>query len=157
MSRSVAAGSAIPKHPTPEEVDPIVARTFLDAEWLRINLELHGQDTAWEAPLKTFVSARDASGELVGVAAFSIGNGIGYLQEIVVKKERRSQGIGNQLIGDFEERCRRRHCHKLYLEVEAANVRGQRFYERHGWQFECALRRHWRQQDIQMWAKWLDE
>jgi ribosomal protein S18 acetylase RimI-like enzyme len=94
-------------------------------------------------------------GVLIGAARYTIAEGVGYLRELLVKGGERSRGVGEQLLAQFESDCRRRGCHKLFLDVAAVNVRAQAFYKRNGWEQEGLMRRHWREVDFQTWIKWL--
>ena len=131
------------------------AQGFFEVEWRPVNQELFGEPFLWVMQGEYHLGAMRGQGELVGAARYSIAEGVGYLRELLVKQGERSQGVGEQLLTRFEDDCRRRGCHKLFLDVAAVNGRAQVFYQRHGWEQEGLMRRHWRQVDFQTWVKWL--
>lgn len=137
------------------DISEVTAREFLDPQWVLAYMELHGVALGWDLTTRHFFGATAADGQLLGAAAYTLADGVGHLEELVVKKGLRRRGIGERLISEFERRCRQAKCHKLILEVEETNLEGQRFYKRQGWEPDGVLRRHWHQHDFQIWIKWL--
>ena len=131
------------------------AQTFFETEWREVNRALFGEPFLLTMQGEYNLGATRGQGELLGVARYSVAEGVGYLRELVVKEEHRGQGVGGELLTRFEEECRRRGCHKLFLDVAAINTRAQAFYQRNGWEREGVMRRHWRQVDFENWVKWL--
>ena len=131
------------------------AQSFFEVEWRPVNEELFGQPFLWLMQGEHHLGAMRHPGELIGAARYTIAEGVGYLRELLVKGGERSHGVGEQLLSQFESDCRRRGCHKLFLDVAAINVRAQAFYKRNGWEQEGLMRRHWREVDFQNWIKWL--
>ena len=58
----------------------------------------------------------------------------GIIDEIYLAANYRGQGIGTQLLEFVETEARQSGLKKLYLEVERANTRAQKFYEQHGFE-----------------------
>jgi ribosomal protein S18 acetylase RimI-like enzyme len=137
------------------EVTRGAAQDFFEVAWRQFNHELFGEPFLWLLTGEYHLGASEGAGELLGAARYTIAEGVGYLRELVVGEGHRGRGIGQQLLAAFEADCRRRECHKLFLDVAAVNVRAQSFYRRNGWQQEGVMRRHWREVDFQTWAKWL--
>lgn len=137
------------------EVTRGAAQDFFEVAWREFNQELFGEPFLWLLTGEFHLGAAESAGELLGAARYTIAEGVGYLRELVVRKTDRGRGIGRQLLDAFEADCRRRRCHKLFLDVAAANVGAQRFYRRNGWEQEGVMRRHWREVDFQTWIKWL--
>ncbi|HEY8692424.1 MAG TPA: GNAT family N-acetyltransferase [Chloroflexota bacterium] len=133
------------------------AQDFFEVAWRQFNEELFGEAFLWILTGEYHLGASMDDGELLGAARYTLAEGVGYLRELVVRQAHRSQGIGDKLLAAFEADCRRRRCHKLFLDVAAVNVRAQDFYRRHGWEQEGLMRRHWREVDFQTWIKWLQE
>lgn len=137
------------------------AQLFFEEEWLNANEELFGQRFLWLLQGEYHLGATRGlgttrgEGELLGAARYTIAEGVGYLRELLVKPRERGQGIGGSLLRAFEDDCRQRGCHKLYLDVAAVNTRAQAFYGRHGWEQEGIMRRHWRKVDFETWIKWI--
>lgn len=137
-----------------KEITRGLAQDFFEDAWLQFNEELFGERFLWILTGEYHLGV-ELDGELVGAARYTIAEGVGYLRELVVKEGYRGQGAGSQLLQRFEDDCRRRGCHKLFLDVASKNVRAQDFYRRHGWEQEGLMRRHWREVDFQNWIKWL--
>ena len=131
------------------------AQGFFEVEWREVNRELFGKPFLWIMQGEYHLGASAGQGELLGAARYTIAEGVGYLRELVVKSGYRSQGLGQQILDRFEAECRRRGCHKLFLDVAAINVRAQAFYKRNGWEQEGVMRQHWRKVDFETWVKWL--
>ena len=131
------------------------AQSFFEVEWRQVNEDLFGKPFLWIMQGEYHLGATRGHGELLGAARYTIAEGVGYLRELVVKKGERSRGVGQQLLARFEDECRRRGCHKVYLDVAAINVRAQAFYRRNGWEHEGTMHQHWRKVDFQNWSKWL--
>ena len=137
------------------DISRSTAQSFFEVEWRPVNEELFGQPFLWLMQGEYHLGAMRHPGELIGAARYTIAEGVGYLRELLVKGGERSRGVGEQLLTQFEADCRRRGCHKLFLDVAAINVRAQAFYKRNGWEQEGLMRRHWREVDFQTWIKWL--
>ena len=131
------------------------AQDFFEVAWRQFNHELFGEAFLWILTGEYHLGASAGDGELLGAARYSIAEGVGYLRELVVEQRQRSRGIGGKLLAAFEADCRRRGCHKLFLDVASNNVRAQAFYASNGWEQEGLMRRHWREVDFQNWIKWL--
>ena len=82
--------------------------------------------------------AAELERQLVGIAHFHIVGGIGHLDQLLVAKDYRDQGIGSRLLSEFERRCRAAGCHRLTLETAEYQARG--FYEKHGFKIACTMR-----------------
>ena len=82
--------------------------------------------------------AAELERQLVGIAHFHIVGGIGHLDQLLVAKDYRDQGIGSRLLSEFERRCRAAGCHRLTLETAEYQARG--FYEKHGFKIACIMR-----------------
>ena len=132
------------------------AQSLFEVEWREVNRDLFGEPFLWILQGEYHLGASAGGGELLGAARYTIAEGVGYLRELIVKAGHRSEGIGGQMLARFEDDCRRRDCHKLYLDVASVNVRAREFYRRNGWEQEGLMRRHWRKVDFETWVKWLD-
>jgi ribosomal protein S18 acetylase RimI-like enzyme len=85
------------------------------------------------------VVAEDASGQVVGCLQLAILPGIssqggsrGLLEDVRVAADRRSQGIGEQLVQWAVAEARGRGCHMVELLTHGSRVDAQRFYARLG-------------------------
>ncbi len=137
------------------EITRVAAQDFLEEEWRLANQALFGKPFLWTYQGEFHLAAFQSDDQLLGVARFNIAEGVGKLLELVVRADRRGEGIGGRLLSSFERSCKERGCHKLYLDVASVNVGAKRFYQQHGWEFEGVMRRHWRKVDFENWCKWL--
>ncbi len=71
--------------------------------------------------------------ELVGAVIGGFDGRRGMVYHLAVAPERRSQGIGQILMDELENRLRARGCIRCTLLVDPVNEGGVRFYEKHGW------------------------
>jgi GNAT superfamily N-acetyltransferase len=106
---------------------------FLTREWRRYDEEV---GISWDS--SHYHLAAELDGRIVGMAHFHIVGGVGHLDQLLVAKDRQSQGIGSHLLDEFEQRCRAAGCHKLTLETAEYQARG--FYEKHGFKIACIMR-----------------
>ena len=106
---------------------------FQDEEWARYNAEV---GVRWDS--RRYQLMAELDGQIVGIAVYHIVGGVGHLDQLLVAKDYRGQGIGSQLLNEFERRCRDAGCHKLTLET--AEYQAREFYEKHGFKVTCTLR-----------------
>jgi len=135
-----------------EETTADAVASFVAAAWGQTDAERYGADLDWSA--KRFVTQAMLGSETMGVARFRIRAGVGYLSEIVVRRDRRGQGVGTALLADFEARARAAGCHKLALITDGAG-RARRFYEDRGYHVEGTLHNHYHGLDFVNLAKFL--
>ncbi len=106
-----------------------IARASQDGRWVVL--------AAWEAEMMV--------GLLLGMPPEG---GVGTIVWVLVRKDRRRQGIGRRI---FEEACRRYRdmgAHKVKLTVP--EKKSATFYEKQGMQIEGHHRNHWWHMD--MWS-----
>ena len=128
-----------------EGADEASVRAFLDAEWVSLDPE------PWTGGRCVIRAERDT--ELFGVATCSISAGVAHLSELMVKAGERNSGIGAQLLVAFEEWAATHRAHKLTLNTRRDGP-AQRFYERHGWQVDHVLEKHYLRTDYVIMVKW---
>ena len=56
-----------------------------------------------------------------------------YIDDLVIKKEKRSQGIGEKILIHAEQLAREYNCNNLRLCTGINNEAGKRFYQRNNW------------------------
>ncbi len=93
----------------------------------------------------------EAGGEIVGAFALLIMDNLahagapsGVAEDVVVREDRRGQGIGRQMMEFAIGRCREAGCYKLALSSNLKREAAHRFYdslgfERHGYSFRILL------------------
>ena len=98
---------------------------------------------------KIFIA--EAEGEILGIFAMLIMDNLGHqgapsalVEDVVVRKDRRRQGIGRQMLQFALNRARAKGCYKLALSSHKDRVEAHRFYkslgfEQHGYSFLVEL------------------
>src|SRR5262245_26941364 len=79
-------------------------------------------------------------GRLIGLGTLTIRNSlwqagyIGHVEELVVDREHRRQGIGTRLLEELVAQARQRGCSRIELDSALHRHEAHRFYERHGFE-----------------------
>ena len=121
-----------------EGADDARVRTFLDTQWLAVDLE------PWTRPWtsgKCIITA-ERSGTLIGAATCSVSAGVARLGELMVMENERNSGLGARLLQAFEEWAAQHGAHKLTLDTRRDGD-ALRFYERHGWRIAFVMENHY--------------
>ncbi len=121
------------EHSIIRSVEPAEIEEFRSSEWQRYNEEV---GVTWDS--RRYYLAAELDGRFVGIAIFHIAGGVGNLDQLLVGKDHRFQGIGSRLLNYVEHQCRAEGCHKLIVETAEYQARG--FYEKHGFTVICTLR-----------------
>lgn len=87
------------------------------------------------------VVAENTAGELVGilegrkvVVSYLKKANVAKVDELVVAKGQRGQGIGQELMNAFFDICRRENMHEIRVGVYEKNVIAKKFYEDYGFE-----------------------
>lgn len=93
----------------------------------------------------------EIDGEVAAMATVQIlistaeGGPVGLVEDVVVRREYRSHGVGRRLMAAVADWGRKRELQRLQLLADRDNAGGRRFYEKIGWrptQLIC-LRKMW--------------
>jgi ribosomal-protein-alanine N-acetyltransferase len=86
------------------------------------------------APALFLVAEEDESllGYIIGETDQHRGHQVGHLLSLAVKREKRRQGIGQQLIEALIVIYRQQGCRELVLEVRVSNYSAKTFYRKQG-------------------------
>ena len=63
----------------------------------------------------------------------------GLIDELIVTKSYRGQGIGRRLISAAIDKCRQLGCHELEVSTEKADTKAREFYKRCGFKGDAVL------------------
>jgi len=80
---------------------------------------------------------RDDAGEVAGGLNGATYRGWLFVENLVVRKDHRGQGLGSRLLTEAEDEARRRGCIGSYLDTYSFQARP--FYEKHGYTVFGAL------------------
>ena len=84
-------------------------------------------------------------GQVVGLLSLSFRYTIFHpapsalIDELVVERGHRRQGVGQRLMVDAIERCRAAGCCEIEVSTERSNEAAQEFYRQHGFSHEAVL------------------
>ncbi len=105
-------------------------KKFLKEQWAKADLEHFGKVISWEKIIKKFQATEN--GELVGILEIIIQAGVCHIDEIIIKENYQSKGLGTKLMQKAEEIAKEYNCHKLYLET-GKTWKATKFYEKLGY------------------------
>lgn len=118
---------------TESATPPPEARAFTDAGWAQLQ---DADGRPWREEPFALVARRE--GEIVGTALGWTNEGVAHLNELMVGRAVRGEGIGGHLLAAFEDLAVRRGCRRLSLATQEDSP-ARRIYEDRGWRVEAAL------------------
>lgn len=84
----------------------------------------------------TVVLVAEDDDEIVGFAQAFLSDGVGCIEWIHVRPDRRDEGVGDDLCGRIEELLAERGADRIEARVIEANDEGRAFYEARGYELE---------------------
>jgi ribosomal protein S18 acetylase RimI-like enzyme len=98
----------------------------------------------------SIVLVAEEEGEILGMCSAQTlistveGGPVGLLEDVIVRKERRGQGIGGRLLLEVFEWCSGRNITRIQLLRDADNTEALKFYRAGGWSDTrlLCMRRH---------------
>ncbi len=100
-----------------------------------------GFESALAEGLSYFICARNENGDFMGYAGMYSAADEGYIYNIAVRTEYRSNGVGTALLKNLLEYSGRHGLSFLSLEVRISNVNAIKFYEKLGFK-ELGIRKN---------------
>ncbi len=92
---------------------------------------------------RLFVVAEDADQSVLGYGIASADGFDGHILSIAVHPDRRSAGIGGELLAELETRMSTLGVHSVRLEARISDYPVRRFYERRGYRYHDLLARYY--------------
>ncbi|MEK6825439.1 MAG: GNAT family N-acetyltransferase [Nanoarchaeota archaeon] len=89
---------------------------------------------------KEFRYAAYLNGKIVGYIYGNTNGGVAYLDDLLVGKKNRNQGIGKLLLKKFEEIAKKNQCHACLLATTDKHVQAIVFYKNNGYRIEAQLK-----------------
>lgn len=86
---------------------------FRISEWELMDEKYYGKKIKWVKP-RIILKALKGK-KIVGAIKGSVSAGVAYVSTIIVKQDERSQGIGKDLMQEFERQAQKLKAHKIYL------------------------------------------
>ena len=87
----------------------------------------------------SIIIVADRGDEIIGMCSVQTlistaqGGTVGLLEDVIVRREHRGEGIGKRLLSEAVAWCVSRHISRLQLLADADNDRALRFYARNNW------------------------
>ena len=127
--------------------------SFEVGEWGEEDLVHYGRPVSWDSWEPEWHHFKAiADGEVVGaLVAYHLG-GVLFLNRIIVRKDKRRQQIGQQLLQSVEEFARGHQLHKIQLET-GRDWLSNKFYERNGYKITGELPQHFYGKDFVVYTK----
>ena len=104
-------------------------------EWIK-----YGKEAGYSWNDKYYFLAAYDNNKIVGFASIKIVGGVGYLDEIIVPKNHRREGIGLMLLKKFEEIAKNKKCHLVYLSTSERYNTAVPFYIKNGYKKAAILK-----------------
>ena len=120
-------------------------KEFNKREWPEANIEHFGHSSDWNT--KHFILDAYENDELVGTLGMKTEGGVSYIGTMLVAKNHRRSGVGQQLMEKAKEIALLEKTHKIYLQT-GKNWESVKFYEKLGYKITAELKNHYFNQDF---------
>ncbi len=128
-------------------------KKFNDFEWIDADKKYYGKAVHWVR--KDFVFKAVEDGEIVGNIYGKFGSGVLYIEDLMVAKDKRGQGIGKMLMQKAEDFGRELKAHKAWLLTGKTWEGSRTFYESLGYKQTGELLNHYKHKDFVIYEKLL--
>lgn len=125
-------------------------KAFNQAEWIASDLMYYGQSTGWTKEEYIFKAEED--GKIVGSIEGNYEEGVLYIEDVIVLKEKRGLGVGKKLIEEAIKYAKEMGGHKAYL-ITGKTWEVRKFYESMGFINTGELKNHFRNVDFVIYEK----
>lgn len=134
------------------EKDTKEIKDFDLKEWSIANQDHFNQVFDWK--VTRFVLEANENEEIVGTLHLKITVDVALIEALIVSTDKRSKGIGKQLIQKAEEILKKEKVHKIYLQT-GKNWDAANFYKSLGYQITGELPNHIHHQDFVEFTKFI--
>jgi len=125
-------------------------KAFNQAEWIASDLAYYGQSTGWIKEGYIFKAEED--GKLIGSIEGNYEEGVLYIEDVIVLKEKRGLGVGKMLVENAQKYAKERGGHKMYL-ITGKTWEVRKFYESMGFINTGEFKNHFRNVDFVIYEK----
>jgi len=125
-------------------------KEFNEAEWVDEDQRYYGKSIEWI--YEKYVFKAEENGEIVGSVSGNYEEGVLYIEDVIVAKQKRGQGIGKLLIETAENFANEKGGHKSYL-ITGKTWDVRKFYESLGFINTGELKNHFRGVDFVIYEK----
>lgn len=126
---------------------------FRKKEWLDADFEHFGKVVDYQTDSYYF-QAMSQEGKTIGVLICKVTAGVAYIDDLLVAKEYRKQGVGKLLVLKMEDFLKNEGVHKIYFYT-GKNWEATKFYQRLGYKITAELPMHHFKQDFVQFSKLL--
>lgn len=125
-------------------------KEFNDREWIGADAKYYGKTTGWIN--EKFVFKAEENGIIVGSIVGKYEEGVLYIEDLIVAKDKRKLGIGRSLVEKAEEFGRKKGGHKAYL-ITGKTWKVRKFYKALGFIKTGELADHFRHVNFVIYEK----
>jgi len=125
-------------------------KEFRDKEWVDADIKYYGKSTGWID--EDYVFKAEEDGKTVGIIAGKYQEGVLYIDDLIVAKNKRNLGVGKDLIKKSEEFGKEMGGHKAYL-ITGKTWEVRKFYESLGFVKTGEFKNHYRHVDFAIYEK----
>lgn len=120
-------------------------KEFNKKEWQQANLEHFGHALDWNT--KHYILAAYDNQDLVGTLSLKIEAGVAYIGTMLIAKDKRRKGIGQNLMDKAQQIAKQNNAHKIYLQT-GKDWQSVQFYEKLGYKITGQLPNHYFHKDF---------
>lgn len=127
-------------------------KDFNIREWHGVDIEHYGKEVEWKD--KNFIFKAEENRQIVGTASGKYASGVVYISEIIVAKDKRSKGVGRDLMKKIEEFGKKLEAHKIWL-ITGRDWTENEFYQKLGFKNGGILPKHNFKKDYVIYSKFI--
>jgi len=125
-------------------------KEFNDREWIDADNKYYGLASGWIK--EKYIFKAEENGNIVGCISGKYEEGVLYIDDLIVAKDKRNLGIGKSLIEKVEEYGKEMGGHKIYL-ITGKTWDVRKFYESLGFIGAGEFKNHYRHVDFIIYEK----
>lgn len=127
-------------------------KRFIKREWRSMDIEHYGRRVNWQE--KNIVFKATENKKIIGIILAKYEAGVIYLRNIIVDKNKRSQGIGKMLMEKVERVGKRLGAHKIFLYT-GTGWASEKFYRSLGYRKTADLPKHYFKRHFALYSKFI--
>ncbi len=125
-------------------------KDFNEKEWVFADQKYYGEGNGWKE--EEFVFKAEEYGQIVGSISGKFEEGVLYIGDLIVAKDKREKGIGKMLLEKAEEFGKNMGAHKSYL-ITGEDWDVRKFYEDLGYKNTGGFKNHFRHVNFVVYEK----
>lgn len=125
-------------------------KTFNKKEWHGVDIEHYGKAVEWKE--KEFIYKAVENEKIVGTITGKFESGVLYIGSVIVAKDKRDGGIGEELFKKAESFGKKIGAHKAWL-ITGKGWKAEKFYKKIGYERTGILENHNFHRDFAIYEK----